>query len=556
MKKVFILCVLLLAVSGSAMAAPTKIRVLLWSEQTEPRDVYPTGINGALADYLRQFADVEVKIAGLNDPDAGLSEAVLAQTDVLIWFDHRRRGEVPDEAVERMMKHVRERGMGFIGLHSAHHSKPIKRLLDATGSWSSYVNHGKPERMWVVLPGHPIAEGVGDFTIPQTEIYTEPFEVPQPEAVIVEGTWESGHRSRDVMTWTIGKGRVVYIRAGHETYPIYFMPQMQRLVSNSIRYAARRTDAPNNLRRREAGPPATEHGAYFKRELLLVVNRLDDQVDILNGATGEKIGSVKTGAHPHEVALSPDASIAYVSLYRTGTYGDNKTPNDKLAVINLKTHSVEQIPLSPYKAPHAMVVDVMGMLWVTCENDGAVLVVDPNQKKVIAAVPTGSKGTHWIAMLPDSSKAYTSNKETPKLSVIDRLARKVIKEIPVPRHFRQEYQARRRGIIPTRARDGGEPSRVTAHHFDHRDIIELSHRVEVEPDILNRLCNEAGGAAVAGTHIRSREIVVNGLGNGDHLQRILSDLIAFGLCGLAQFSRDLHRAITADDEHDVDLVSL
>ena len=46
--------------------------------------------------------------------------------------------------------------------------------------------------LWVVLPGHPIAEGVSDFTIPQTEIYTEPFEVPQPEAVIVEGTWESG----------------------------------------------------------------------------------------------------------------------------------------------------------------------------------------------------------------------------------------------------------------------------------------------------------------------------------------------------------------------------
>jgi trehalose utilization protein len=262
MKQVFILCLLLLVAAVGASAAPKKIRVLLWSEQTEPREVYPVGINGALAEYLRRFPDIDVKTAGLADPDAGLGEAVLAQTDVLIWFDHRKRGAVPDEAVARIVKHVRERGMGFIGLHSAHHSKPIKKLLDATGSWGSYVNHGKPEQMWVVLPGHPIAEGVSDFTIPQTEIYTEPFEVPQPEAVIVEGTWESGHRSREVMTWAVGKGRVVYIRAGHETYPIYFMPKMQRLVSNSVRYAAGRTNAPKNLKRREAGPPATAHGPY------------------------------------------------------------------------------------------------------------------------------------------------------------------------------------------------------------------------------------------------------------------------------------------------------
>jgi trehalose utilization protein len=265
MKQVFLICVLLLGAAGTSAAAPKKIRVLLWSEQTEPRDVYPSGINGALAEYLRQFPDIEVKTAGLADPGAGLDESVLAQTDVLIWFDHRKRGAVPDEAVARIVNHVRERGMGFIGLHSAHHSKPLKKLLDATGSWGSYVDHGKPEQMWIVLPRHPIAEGVSDFTIPQTEIYTEPFEVPQPQAVIVEGTWESGHRSREVMTWAVGKGRVVYIRAGHETYPIYFMPKMRRLVSNSVRYSAGRTEAPKNLKRREAGPPATAQGPYRNR---------------------------------------------------------------------------------------------------------------------------------------------------------------------------------------------------------------------------------------------------------------------------------------------------
>jgi trehalose utilization protein len=261
MKTAFILGLLLAAVSH-VDAAPKKIRVLLWSEQTEPRSIYPNGISGALADYLNKQSGFDAKTATLDEPDAGVSDSTLAQTDVLVWFGHRKHGQVPDAAVERVDKHVKERGMGFIALHSSHYSRALKRLLGATGSWGSYVNHGKPEQMWIVLPGHPIAKGVSDFTIPQTEIYTEPFEVPEPEAVIVEGTWDSGHRGREVMTWTLGKGRMVYIRAGHEEYPIFFMPQMQRLVANSAKWAAGRTKASKNPRRRDAGPRATAQGPY------------------------------------------------------------------------------------------------------------------------------------------------------------------------------------------------------------------------------------------------------------------------------------------------------
>ncbi len=265
MKRSVIFFIMMLIVTASALAAPKKIRVLLWSERSEPHSVYPNGINGALADYLGKRPDMEVKTAALTDEDAGLSESVLDQTDVIIWFGHVRHNKVPDDAVDRIVKHVRERGMGFIALHSSHYSKPLKKLLNATGAWSSYVNHGKPEQMWVVLPDHPIARGMSDFTIPQTEIYTEPFEVPTPEAVVVEGTWESGHRGREVMTWTIDKGRLVYIRAGHEEYPIYFVPEMQKLVANCVEWAAGRTQAPKDLKRRAAGPPATAHGPYQKR---------------------------------------------------------------------------------------------------------------------------------------------------------------------------------------------------------------------------------------------------------------------------------------------------
>ena len=434
MKTVITLCVLLLAATVNCIAAPKKVRVLLWSERTEPQEVYPNGISGALADYLNKLPEMEAKTASLADPEAGVSDAVLGQTDVLIWFGHKKHAQVPDDAVDRVVKHVRERGMGFIALHSSHFSKPLKKLLNATGAWSSYVNFGRPEQMWVVLPDHPIARGVKDFTIPKTEIYTEPFEVPQPEAVIVEGIWETGHRGREVMTWTIGKGRMVYIRAGHEDYPIFFMPEMQRLVANSVNWAAGRTHAPKNLTRREAGPAATAQGPYRPQQAVVVLNKTDDTVDIFSSGSGQKLGSVKVGTHPHEVAISPDGSTAYVSIYGTGVYGKNPQPNNKIAVINLKTKMAEgEIDVSPFKSPHGLAVDPKGMLWVTCENDASVIVIDPKQKKIVGSIATGTNGTHWIALLPDGSKAYTSNKETTKISVINTASRKVVKEIFVPR---------------------------------------------------------------------------------------------------------------------------
>ncbi len=255
--------VILFAQLSTSFAQKTnKVRVLCWSEQTEPREIYPTGISGALADFLNKQKDVVAKTAQLSDAESGLSEETLNNTDVLIWFGHKKHNDVPNEIVNRVVKHIRENGMGFIALHSAHFSKPLKAALQATGSWSSYVNFGKPEQLWVVSPKHPIAKGIKDFMVPKTEIYTEPFDVPTPEAVIFEGTWETGHRNREVMVWTLDKGRFVYIRPGHEEYPIFFMPEMQKLVHNSVLWAGKKTTAPASLPKREAGPKATATGPY------------------------------------------------------------------------------------------------------------------------------------------------------------------------------------------------------------------------------------------------------------------------------------------------------
>src|SRR5437870_2218825 len=106
------------------------IRVLCWSEGTAPASVYPKEIAGAVAAALRAAAQFEVRTAALADADQGISDAALAATDVLFWWGHQRHGQVPNDRVDAILKRVREGGMGFVGLHSSHYSKPFKRLMD------------------------------------------------------------------------------------------------------------------------------------------------------------------------------------------------------------------------------------------------------------------------------------------------------------------------------------------------------------------------------------------------------------------------------------------
>src|SRR5215212_79250 len=129
---------------------PDPIRVLAWSEMTEPKEVYPEGINGAIAAHLQGLPDMEVRIARLDDPDQGVSEEALARTDVLLWFGHVRHGHVSSESVDRVVRHVKERGMGYLPLHSSHYAQPLKQLTGTSGSWRAYVENGKPAKILVV----------------------------------------------------------------------------------------------------------------------------------------------------------------------------------------------------------------------------------------------------------------------------------------------------------------------------------------------------------------------------------------------------------------------
>ncbi len=242
------LTILLLALPILLSAAPAKkIRVLVWSERTEPAEIYPNGINGAIAAFLEKDSALSVKTANITDPDLGVSDAVLDETDVLIWFGHKKHAEVPEAVIKRIVAHVKDKGMGYMPVHSSHFALPFKAVLSEiapvkdVGAWRAYINDGKPTVITVTDPGHPIAKGVKGFTIPKTERYDEPFQVPGPETVVFSGTYPDGQHARQGLCWTVGKGRVFYWRPGHEEYPIFFQPEVQKIITNGVHWLAQPT---------------------------------------------------------------------------------------------------------------------------------------------------------------------------------------------------------------------------------------------------------------------------------------------------------------------------
>ena len=217
-------------------------RVTVWNEyrhekiHAEVAQVYPDGIHEAIATHLRA-AGLEVRTATLDEPEHGLTAEGLAQTDVLIWWAHMAHGEVTDEVVDRVYGRVLD-GMGLIVLHSAHFSKIFKKLMGTTCNLK-WREAGEKERIWVVEPGHPIAEGVGEyFEIPRTEMYGERFDVPAPDALVFVSWFQGGEVFRSGCCYHRGKGKIFYFRPGHETYPIFYQPEVLRVITNAARWAA------------------------------------------------------------------------------------------------------------------------------------------------------------------------------------------------------------------------------------------------------------------------------------------------------------------------------
>ena len=218
------------------------IRVLVWNEFRHEKKsekvsaVYPNGIHEAIADFLR-CDDIEVKTAWLDQENCGITQELLDETDVLIWWGHIAHTEVPD-SVAFMIRDAVLSGMGAIFLHSGHHSKPFRYLL-GTSCNLTWRESGDSETLWVIEPSHPITRGIDRyFTLPHEETYGEPFTIPTPDKLLLIGNFSGGEVFRSGCLFERTNGTIFYFQPGHETFPTFYDKNVQTIIKNAVRYVA------------------------------------------------------------------------------------------------------------------------------------------------------------------------------------------------------------------------------------------------------------------------------------------------------------------------------
>lgn len=223
-----------------------KIRVTIWNENVHERaegafgdlirGFYPHGIHNTLKEELAAD-DLEITAVSLDMPEQGLPDDLLNNTDVLMWWGHCAHGQVADALVDKIQHRILA-GMGLVVMHSGHYSKIFRRMLGTSCSLR-WRECGEKERVWVVDPQHPIAKGVPDsFVVPNTEMYGEPFGIPEDGHVVFMSWYEGGNVFRSGVTFRRGAGNIFYFSPGHETFPIYHNPGVVKVLGNAVRWAA------------------------------------------------------------------------------------------------------------------------------------------------------------------------------------------------------------------------------------------------------------------------------------------------------------------------------
>lgn len=217
------------------------LNITIWNEHRHEKhnpkvaEIYPKGIHGAIAEAF-EGTGYNIRIATLDEPEHGLTEEVLNNTDVLFWWGHLAHHEVSDEIVDRVHKRVLE-GMGLVVLHSGHFSKIFKKLMGTTCDLK-WREANDRERLWVVDPSHPIAEGIGEYIeIEKEEMYGEHFDIPAPDELVFVSWFEGGEVFRSGCTYRRGNGKIFYFRPGHETYPTYYHKDVQKVLVNAANWA-------------------------------------------------------------------------------------------------------------------------------------------------------------------------------------------------------------------------------------------------------------------------------------------------------------------------------
>lgn len=274
------------------------INVLFWDEQQpEQKQAYDGGYLGQhIVKWLKTDKKLNITLQSSGDKDNGVATKLLNNTDVLVYWSHKNKSPFSEEKAREIAELVKAGKMNFLVLHSAHWSLPfmvcmeekakqdaLERLPEADRSnaviqfkgmrvWKKRPTHarektvdrysfkdGKIEVMIerpncvfqrcctpmqasqirVLDTQHPIVKGIPKtFTIPETEMYDEPYGIPEPDVLILDESWKGGEHFRSGCLWKLGKGEIFYFRPGHETYNVFKQENCLKIVQNAIHYLA------------------------------------------------------------------------------------------------------------------------------------------------------------------------------------------------------------------------------------------------------------------------------------------------------------------------------
>jgi len=275
------------------------INVVVWDEQQPAqKEAYDNFLGNEIAKYLEAQPGLNVRSTNLGAAEKGLADNVLDSAEVLVWWGHVRQFEIPPEKGKEIVQRIKRGQLSLLALHSAHWATPFVEAMNERTQMNArsqfptvpnerlvikniappsryttpdydtritprifprkfpdgrteltihlpiccfpaYRNDGKPSSLFTLLPDHPIAKGVPTaFQLPSTEMYDEPFHVPDPDEVVFEERWPTGEWFRSGSVWNIGKGKVFYFRPGHETFPVYKQKVALQIVENAVRYLA------------------------------------------------------------------------------------------------------------------------------------------------------------------------------------------------------------------------------------------------------------------------------------------------------------------------------
>jgi trehalose utilization protein len=292
----FLVVVLVIGLYSRTQGADPLIRVVVWDEQQPAqKQAYENFLGHAIADHLKKQPGLRVIAANIDEPEKGLSATLLDSTDVLVWWGHVRHGEISTDKAKDIVARVKAGQLALIALHSAHWSAPfVEAMYERTRDdarrrypdppegppvkfeftvpegrfvptadslktpayyamrrgeqltvrvdlpncvFPAYRADGKPSTVTVLKADHPIAKGLpAIFEIPQTEMYADPFHVPDADEVLFEERWSAGESFRSGQVWKLGDGRVFYFRPGHETYPVYEQEWPLAIVTNAVHW--------------------------------------------------------------------------------------------------------------------------------------------------------------------------------------------------------------------------------------------------------------------------------------------------------------------------------